>query len=301
MEISWLEDFLAFCATSNFSRAAEIRNLTQPTFSRRIQNLEAWFGAPLIDRSTFPASLTEEGKSFRKTAEEIVHALYRGRDYSRRLTKSHRSFLSFATLHAIATSYYPKWLEAVEQKAGPLSTRVLCAPLHDCVANLTSGACDFMICYSHPSGPLALDSEKYMSLRISEDRLVPVSAPDDNGMPLFSLEKPSPDGATPYLTYAPYTFIIRVIERIISEQPQAPILEPVYECALTSALKAMAISGRGLTWMPQSLVKHELESGRLVYAGGQRWTSSMGISIYRPKALLRREAERIWNRLSASA
>ena len=40
MEIAWLEDFLALSATLNFSRAAEMRNLTQPTFNRRIKNLE---------------------------------------------------------------------------------------------------------------------------------------------------------------------------------------------------------------------------------------------------------------------
>jgi DNA-binding transcriptional LysR family regulator len=31
-----------------------LRNVTQPAFSRRIQSLEAWLGADLIDRTLYP-------------------------------------------------------------------------------------------------------------------------------------------------------------------------------------------------------------------------------------------------------
>jgi DNA-binding transcriptional LysR family regulator len=42
VEIKWLEDFVTLAETSSFSRAAEIRNVTQPAFSRRIKQLETW-------------------------------------------------------------------------------------------------------------------------------------------------------------------------------------------------------------------------------------------------------------------
>jgi DNA-binding transcriptional LysR family regulator len=34
MEFAWLEDFLALVDSGNFSRAAELRHVTQPAFSR---------------------------------------------------------------------------------------------------------------------------------------------------------------------------------------------------------------------------------------------------------------------------
>jgi hypothetical protein len=120
MELAWLEDFLALSSTLNFSRAAEIRNVTQPTFSRRIQNLELWIGAPLVDRSIFPAALTEEGKGFRKAAEEIVQTLYRERDQCKGVARPRRTFLSFAMLQTVAISFYPTWLRGLEQEIGPL-------------------------------------------------------------------------------------------------------------------------------------------------------------------------------------
>ena len=58
MDIKWLEDFLSLVQTRNFSRSAQERHVTQSALSRRIQALEAWVGADLVDRSTYPLALT---------------------------------------------------------------------------------------------------------------------------------------------------------------------------------------------------------------------------------------------------
>ena len=50
MQIKWIEDFLILTDAHAFSRAAERRNVSQPTFSRHIQALEEWLGVELIDR-----------------------------------------------------------------------------------------------------------------------------------------------------------------------------------------------------------------------------------------------------------
>lgn len=44
METKWLEDFVSLAETRSFSRSAQLRHVTQPAFSRRIQALEAWGG-----------------------------------------------------------------------------------------------------------------------------------------------------------------------------------------------------------------------------------------------------------------
>jgi DNA-binding transcriptional LysR family regulator len=59
MELYWLQDFLSLVRNGNFSRAAAERHVTQSAFSRRIQALEDWAGAPLFDRATHPIELTE--------------------------------------------------------------------------------------------------------------------------------------------------------------------------------------------------------------------------------------------------
>ena len=62
MEHKWLEDLVVLAETRSFSRAALMRNITQPAFSRRIQALEAWMGVDLIVRSSYPPSLTPAGE-----------------------------------------------------------------------------------------------------------------------------------------------------------------------------------------------------------------------------------------------
>ena len=76
MELKWLEDFVSLARTGNFSRSAGERHITQSAFSRRIQALETWLGVALIDRSTYPTSLTPAGREFRETAEEAVRMLH---------------------------------------------------------------------------------------------------------------------------------------------------------------------------------------------------------------------------------
>ena len=63
MDTKWLEDFVSLAETRSFSRSAQSRHVTQPAFSRRIQALEAWAGADLVDRSIYPTRLTAAGGS----------------------------------------------------------------------------------------------------------------------------------------------------------------------------------------------------------------------------------------------
>ncbi len=72
MEFAWLEDFLALVDSGNFSRAAELRHVTQPAFSRRIRALEDWVGADLFERDSHPVTLTEAGHRFRPVVEELL-------------------------------------------------------------------------------------------------------------------------------------------------------------------------------------------------------------------------------------
>ena len=84
VETKWLEDFVSLAETRSFSRAAQLRHITQPAFSRRIQALEAWAGVDLVDRSAYPTRLTPAGQTLYGQALEILQSLqavvgYKGR------------------------------------------------------------------------------------------------------------------------------------------------------------------------------------------------------------------------------
>ena len=76
METKWLEDFVSLAETRSFSRSAQLRHVTQPAFSRRIQSLEAWAGTDLIDRSTYPTQLTPAGHVLYAQALGFLQSLH---------------------------------------------------------------------------------------------------------------------------------------------------------------------------------------------------------------------------------
>lgn len=74
MELRVLRYFLAAAREESISRAAESLHLTQPTLSRQIMDLEEELGIRLLNRGNKnrKITLTDEGRLFRKRAEELV-------------------------------------------------------------------------------------------------------------------------------------------------------------------------------------------------------------------------------------
>lgn len=72
MEIRVLRYFLTIAREQSFSKAAQILNVTQPTLSKQIKDLEDKYNITLFDRTTRALSLTKEGILFKEQAKEIL-------------------------------------------------------------------------------------------------------------------------------------------------------------------------------------------------------------------------------------
>ena len=107
MDTRWLQDFVTLSEVRNFTRAAELRNLSQAAFSRRIQSLEQWLGARLIDRNAYPTQLTDAGERFRAIAIELINQLAEARaDIG---GAPGRNQIRLAAPYALATTRLPGW------------------------------------------------------------------------------------------------------------------------------------------------------------------------------------------------
>lgn len=294
MEVEWLMDFLELSATLNFSRAAEARHITQSAFSRRIRSLELWLGATLIDRSTYPASLTPAGQLFRPTAEEMVQTLIRSRNECQGRAKPRGKVVSFAALHTLALNFFPTWLGSLEEGLGPLKTRMVADNVHDCIESLVNGTCDLLICYSHPIVPTVVDHERFPSICLAKDLLVPVCMARPDGLPPHDLSGAS--SALPYLAYTPDCFLGRLTQTLIDREGGMPFLDFRYENSMSEALKTMALQGYGVAWLPVSAVERELADGRLVVLGHEQYRMSMDIRLYRNAENRSIDIEQLWSR-----
>lgn len=64
--------------------------------------------------------------------------------------------------------------------------------------------------------------------------------------------------------------IFRAVHGAAIEQARG---EPVLTAQLASVLKSMALDGRGVAWLPATLIRDDVAAGRLMHAGSGRGTS----------------------------
>ena len=285
METKWLEDFVSLAETRSFSRSAQLRHVTQPAFSRRIQSLEAWAGTDLVDRSSYPTRLTPAGETLYDQSLEVLQALQSTRAMLRGHTSAAQDVIEFAVPHTLAFTFFPAWVSGLREKFGPIKSRLIALNVHDAVLRLVEGSCDLLIAYHHSSQPFQLDPARYEMVSLGEEVIAPYVKPDSDGAPMFSL--PGRAGhLLPYLGYAPGAYLGQMVDLILKQSATAIHFDRVYETDMAEGLKAMALEGHGIAFLPYSAVKQELRAKRLVSAAPSDMPAlhiMMDVRAYREK------------------
>lgn len=293
MNLSWLNDFLTLAATGNFSRAAQACNMTQPAFSRRIRALESWLGVTLFDRTTHPATLTDTGEWFRSVAEEITARVARVPDEARAIAAASSTTLRFVATHALSLTFLPAWLRGLEARTTVGPIQLVSDVMPQCEALMLQGRAQFMLCHAHPQLPVRLDASNFTQFKVGSDTLMPVSAATSGGKPRHTLTKKGKT-SVPLLVYTPESGIGRVVRDLRQAALDAAGGEPVFTAHLATVLKSMALDGRGIAWLPHSLIEDELANGRLVSAGGSAWNLPLDICLFRHRTPAPPAAEAFW-------
>jgi len=289
MDTKWLEDFVSLAETRSFSRSAQLRHVTQPAFSRRIQSLEAWAGTDLVDRSAYPTRLTPAGETLYGQALEMLQALQHTRAMLRSQTAAGEDVIEFAVPHTLAFTFFPAWASSLRDQFGPFKSRLIALNVHDAVMRLAEGSCDLLLAYHHASHPFQLDTERYEMVSLGQEVIAPYCRPDAQGQPLFLLPG-RPGQLLPYLGYAPGAYLGQVVDFMLKQAATAIHLERVYETDMAEGLKAMALEGHGLAFLPYSAVRNELRAGRLVSAAPAAMNDlqiTMDVRLYREKPAAR--------------
>jgi LysR family transcriptional regulator, hypochlorite-specific transcription factor HypT len=296
LDLNWLEDFLALVASGNFSRAAEARHMTQPAFSRRIRALEEWVGVPLFDRDGHPVSLTEAGNRFRPGASELLRLLAEARDKARDAEATAATTLRFAATHVLSSTFFPAWLRRFEAGTPSATIRLMSENMQACELLMVQGKAQFLLCHHHPAAASSLDPARFSSIKVGEDQLLPVSASDGRGGARHRLV-PSAE-PVPYLAYSMESGMGRIVRAAFADE-DSKRLHPVVTSHLAGALRAMAQDGRGIAWLPQSLIAEDLAQGLLVPSADSGWTIPVEIRLFRPRAPQSPAAEQFWSLVAA--
>jgi DNA-binding transcriptional LysR family regulator len=286
MELLWLEDFTALAESGNFSRAAELRHVTQPAFSRRIRALETWVGVDLFERTTQGASLTDAGRHMLDNARDMTRRLYQMRQEAREVAGKQARTLHFAATHSLSFTFFPGWVRAAE-RAGPIEAiRLLSDNMKVCEQMLLNGEVQFLLCHQHPDVPPRFAADQFQSRVVGSDVLVPLRGPSS---------QPDPDGVPlPHLAYTAESGLGRIVSARLQKESKAPALHTVFSSHLAAVLLSMAQQGKGFAWLPRTLAGPEITDGRLVRALDERWDIPLEIRLFRPNAALSDFAEDFW-------
>jgi DNA-binding transcriptional LysR family regulator len=308
MKLLWIEDFLALVDAGTFSRAAALRNVTQPAFSRRIQMLEAWLDVELIDRRSQPLRLTA-------VAERHVpefRAMLRNMDLLRSRMQAENSGaarLVLATQHSLTMTRLPlliKRLAPDNDAAARIDFSVRSENRDDCVALFLRGEADLLLCMEESDDLLHNLIPEASRLPMGHERLIPLSAPTRKGKPLFapragSQDKDAGTSALKLLAFPMDSFLGRVTYKHgINTLFRHHQVEIVHESVFLAGIKEMALAGLGMAWLPESLVKRELRSGALVALDDTLASVPLELGLYRSARPRHPDAmQRLWTMLGA--
>lgn len=251
MRLDWLDDLLAVSDTGSLARAAEMRHVSQSAFTRRLRAIEEALGTPLLDRSRKPVTLLPEVAAQIPEMRSLATQLRTLRE-----TLAHTSDargLTLACQHAITTTHSPAIVSILTAQGGR-PVRVRSDNRQECLLRLLSGEADLAVVYAVPGiAPLTLD-RSFEKVCLGGERLIPVAAP-----------RLPHEGDLPYIGYPGDVFLGQIMARaILPRIPTARILRRRAETALTLAAHEYARRGIGVAWLPEGMVRRDLEEGSLV-------------------------------------
>lgn len=296
MQLVWLEDFIELARTRSFSRAAENRFVTHPAFGRRIKALEQWVGAELVTR-TQPVSLTRAGKLFLDAAHNAVDVLHAARAQLQESPAETEELLRLATGRTLAQTFFPEWYEGVRQHCGAIPMSITTGGAPDVIMKLAAGETDMLLIYSSPASRMLVDRQRFESLTIAHELLLPVSAPDKRGKPLYRLEPQA--GSTPWLAFSQTLTLRGVLAQHLDSLDHKPALKMVYQADSYESIQEMAVRGLGVAWLPQRLVQRDLTQGRLLVVGEPGLRIRFDVSLYRLRGSNHAFVNAIWDYAAA--
>jgi DNA-binding transcriptional LysR family regulator len=96
------------------------------------------------------------------------------------------------------------------------------------------------------------------------------------------------------LRYTDESGLGRILRAVLGRRLDRAAPQAGFTAHAASVLRTMALDGRGLAWLPATLVADDIALGRLVPAGGVDWTVPLEIRLYRERAPLGEVAEAFW-------
>lgn len=176
MEMHQVRYFLAVAKNLNFTRGAEECNVSQPSLTRAIKQLEGEFGGDLFRRERPQAQLTELGERMLPLLRQCYDSAASARELALSMKKGEVASLRLALSHTIDINLLMPHLNEVRRRFERLECRLLRGTAAEVVELLKSGDAELAIASDLGDGWDRLDrwplfSEDFVLLVNAQHRL----------------------------------------------------------------------------------------------------------------------------------
>ena len=240
--------FLAVAQELNFSRAAESCNVSQPSLSRAIQQLEAELGGQLFHRERHLTHLTDLGQMVRPHLETVYNAAVKAKRLSQDLSQLKRVPLKLGIMSTISPDEIVDLIAALKTRHEGLELRLCDANAKDLRDRLLAGDLEAVI-YALPGEEI--DERTHVMPLFSEQMVIAVH----QGHRLAG------ERAFPVKELNGECYIHRMncefagyADHILQEK--GVTCTPTYWSERDDWTMAMVAAGLGFAFMPANAVKH---------------------------------------------
>lgn len=175
MEFRQLRYFVTVAQQRNFTRAAEMLNITQPPLSRQIQLLEEELGVALFHRASRPVRLTESGRILYEQALQVLGRIDQMMAMTRRAGQKEKQVLSIGFVASILYAGLPALIGRLRQSAPDFNIQLVELMSIQQLPALKEGRIDLGF------GRLRHSDASIASTVLHEERLV-VALPQTSGL-----------------------------------------------------------------------------------------------------------------------
>jgi DNA-binding transcriptional LysR family regulator len=282
LETKWFYDIVALEECRSFTLAAEKRNISQSSFSRRIQALESAVNFEIIDRNSNPLQLTNQGKSFIVYARNFLDDINFQIDRIKGIDGS-RQRINIAAAHSLSVFLLPELITNFSQSPDKIFN-VESINVDEAVHKLKEGKSDFILTFYNED----LMTSPFLYHQVVETRLYLVCSCDSDGKALYSSDAET----LPLMKYTDESYMGRQVNQLLEKIPDGRFSISLVS-SMSELLKRMIVKGNGVGWLPDYSIHEEIENKKLIILD-ESMSVKIGVYIYRTSSRLNLSSERFW-------
>ncbi|MEM9444727.1 MAG: LysR family transcriptional regulator [Verrucomicrobiota bacterium] len=168
MEFHRIRYFLELARTGNFSKAADMMNVSQPSLSQQINKLEDEVGGSLFLRARDGVTLSELGKEFLPHAKAIMSEIESTRDFIDRSGKGIQGPIRIGAIPTIAPYLLPEILKRITKRYPEAHYELVEDTTKSLIDRLRNGGIDFALM----SPPTKIDQDADHHLLMQDELLL---------------------------------------------------------------------------------------------------------------------------------